>query len=356
MKSDIMNKPEQEEALLLITKYLGESATVEEIAELEAWIKDSSSNWDYFMKVKNIWHSMDQSIDPSDISTAEALDNVMSQISRKSTIVRLWKYFQTAAAILIIPLVVGGLYWQKYTTSVVKEEVKISYKEVFTSNGTRLAFNLEDGTKVWLNAGSSLKYPEKFTSNQRNVLLKGEAYFEVKSDESKPFIVHTQSIAVRATGTKFNVRAFLDQNQAEVSLLTGKVAVSKEGVVNNTVVSNLSPNQHLNYDITTQQSAIMEGDLYKYIAWRDGKLIFRNDPLSDVLNRIGEFHNIHFQCTDRKLLEYRYHITFQNESLGEILEILKASSPMDFKIMKRNAGLTDGSVPRQEILIFPKRK
>ncbi|NWJ51977.1 MAG: FecR domain-containing protein [Bacteroidetes bacterium] len=355
MKNDIMNNLEQEEALRLIAKYLGDNATAEEIAELEAWIKDSSSNWDYFMKVKNIWHSMDKSIDPSDISTTDALDDVMNQISRKSTMIRFWRYFQTAAAILIIPLILGGLFWQKFN-STAKEKEHIAYKEVFTSNGTRLAFNLEDGTKVWLNAGSSLKYPEKFTSNQRSVLLKGEAYFEVESDKSKPFVVYTKSLAVKATGTKFNVRAFLDQKQTEVSLLSGKVAVSKAGTTDNTIISNLKPYQHLDYDITTQQSEIVEGDLYKYIAWRDGKLLFRNDPLSDVLNRIGEFHNIHFQCTDKKLLEYRYHITFQNESLSEILEILKASSPMDFKMMKRNADLPDGTIPRQEILIFPKRK
>jgi ferric-dicitrate binding protein FerR (iron transport regulator) len=353
MKNESMNNLEQEEMLRLIAKYLGDNATVEEEAELETWIKDSSSNWGYFMKVKNIWHSLDKSVDPSDISTAKALKIVMKQISKKSTIVLLWKYFQTAAAILIIPLVLGGLFWQKYFTT---EKANLVYKEVFTSNGTRLSFNLEDGTKVWLNAGSSLKYPEKFTNKQRLVFLKGEAYFEVKSDESKPFIVNTQSIAVRATGTKFNVRAFLDQNLTEVSLLSGKVSVFKSGETDNSTISILKPNQHLAYNITSQQGKVEEGDIYRYIAWHDGKLIFRNDPLSDVLDRIGEFHNIHFQCSDKKLLEYRFHITFQNESLDEILEILKASSPIDFKIIKRHTNLTDGSIPRQEIVIFPKRK
>jgi ferric-dicitrate binding protein FerR (iron transport regulator) len=353
MKNDNMNNLEQEEALRLIAKYLGDTATVEEIAELETWIKEDSSNWDYFMKVKNIWHSLDKSIDPSDISTANALDEVMKEISKESGLVVLWKYFQKAAAILIIPLVLGGLYWMKLNTP---GKANMTYKEVSTSNGTRLAFNLEDGTKVWLNAGSSLKYPEKFIGNQRAVLLKGEAYFEVKSDESKPFLVNTRSIIVRATGTKFNVRAFLDQDQTEVSLLSGKVAVFKSCATDHTIITHLRPNQHLNYNLATQEGKVAQDDLYKYIAWRDGKLIFRNDPLSDVLNRIGEFHNIHFQCTDKKLLEYRYHITFQNESLNEILGILKASSPMDFKMMKRSADLPDGSIPKQEIIIFPKRK
>ena len=348
-----MNNLEQEEALHLIASYLGEEATAEERAELEAWIKETPSNWDYFMKVKNIWHTLDNNIDPSNVSTADALNVVMKKISRKSTVILLWSYFQKIAAILIIPLILGGLYWHKSTAEV---KTNITYKEVFTSNGTRLAFNLEDGTKVWLNAGSSLKYPEKFTSNQRSVILKGEAYFEVKSDKSKPFIVHTQTIAVKATGTKFNVRAFMDQNQTEVSLLSGKVSVSKIGESDDALIADLKPNQHLDYYPSSNKSTVEDGDLYKYIAWRDGKLLFRNDPLSDVLNRIGEFHNIHFQCTDRKLLEYRYHITFHNESLSEILEILKASSPMDFKIKKRSADYPDGSIPRQEILIFSKEK
>ena len=353
MKNDIMNNMKQVEALRLIAKYLGDDATAEESAELEAWIRTSSSNWNYFMTIKNIWHSLDKSINPSDISTVNALDIVMKKVSKESVVIILWKYFQTVAAILIIPLFLGGFFWQKINSS--KKETVV-YKEAFTSNGTRLAFNLDDGTKVWLNAGSSLKYPEKFINKQRLVILKGEAYFEVKSDESKPFIVNTKSIVVRATGTKFNVRAFLDQKQSEVSLLSGKVSVLKSGVTDNAIISYLKPNQHLDYNITTQHAEVEQGDPYKYIAWRDGKLVFRNDPLSDVLDRIGEFQNVHFQCTDKKMLEYRYHITFQNESLHEILEILKATSPMDFKIMKRGVDLPDGSIPRQEIIIFAKRK
>ena len=348
-----MNNLEQEEALPLIAKYLTENATPEEIAELERWIKASHSNWRFFMQEKNIWHSIDKSIDPSEISTEKALEVFMNQISERSTIKLLWNYFQTAAAVLIIPLVLGGLYWQKLT---VPEKEVVAYKEVFTSNGTRMAFNLDDGTKVWLNAGSSLKYPEKFTGGQRSVYLKGEAYFEVHSDKTKPFIVNTQSISVKATGTKFNVRAYVDHKQSEVSLLSGKVSVSKAGAIDKSMISLLKPNQHLNYNIIFQQASIEEGDLYKYVAWREGKLIFRNDPLSDVLERIGEFHNVHFQFKDKQLLEYRYHITFQNESLPEILEILKASSPMDFKIMKRRADLPDGSISKQEIIIFPKRR
>ncbi|MDP4289448.1 MAG: FecR domain-containing protein [Bacteroidota bacterium] len=352
MKMDHMNNLEQEEALRLITKYLTDSATDEEIAELESLIKASPANWNYFMGMKNIWHSLDKSINPATISPKNALDNVMKQISNEYTIIRLWRFFKTAAAILLIPLVLGGLFWMKFTL----DKTSTAYKEVFTANATRLAFNLDDGTKVWLNAGSSLKYPEKFTSQQRSVYLKGEAYFEVKSDKSKPFIVNTQSISVKATGTKFNVRAFLDQQLSEVSLLSGQVSVFKSGSKENTIISLLKPNQHLDYNTNSHQGVLEEGDLYKYISWRDGKIIFRNDPLSAVLERIGEFHNVHFQCTDKKILEYRYHITFQNESLDEILDILKASSPIDFKIMKRSIDLSDSSMPKQEIIIFPKRK
>ena len=127
MKNDIMNNLEQEEALRLIATYLGDDATAEERAELEAWIKDSPSNWDYFMKVKNIWHTLDKSIDLEDISTVDALDVVMKQISRKSTVIRLWKYFQTAAAILIIPLILGGLFWER-STHTEKEKESGIYK------------------------------------------------------------------------------------------------------------------------------------------------------------------------------------------------------------------------------------
>jgi transmembrane sensor len=353
MKNENMNNLEKEEAINLIVKYLGENATSEEIAELERWIAASPVNWTYFMQQKNIWHSVDKSINPADISTKRALDSFLKQISKETTIIYLWKYFQKVAAILILPLIIGGFLWQN---GVFAPKSVVAFKEVFTSTGTRMAFSLDDGTKVWLNAGSSLRYPEKFTTSQRNVFLQGEAYFEVKSDKTRPFYVNTQSISVKATGTKFNVRTYLNKQESAVSLLEGKVSVFKAGAKDKDMISDLKPNQHLEYNTISEQAAIVEGDQYKYVAWREGKLIFRNDPLSDVLEKIGEFNNVHFQFKDTKLLDYRFHITFKNESLPEILDILKATSPMDFKILKRRADLPDGSIPKQEIIIFQKHK
>jgi ferric-dicitrate binding protein FerR (iron transport regulator) len=185
------------------------------------------------------------------------------------------------------------------------------------------------------------------------IYLKGEAYFEVKSDKSRPFIVQTQTLQVKATGTKFNVQAFDNDHITEVALAEGKVAVAKSGNNGKLIsVSELKPNQHLIYYNLSGTSKLNDEDAYKYIAWKDGKLIFRNQPLNEVVKKISQLYQVDIELRGKQLQEYRYRATFQEESLNEILKLLKLSSPIDYREVARNP-LPDGSFPKKKIIIFP---
>ena len=131
-------------------------------------------------------------------------------------------YWQQVAAILLLPLLILSAYLYFKPASQIAE----TYQELFTPYGTWSVVNLPDGSKVWLNAGSSLKYPTQFNDKQRVVSMQGEAYFEVESDKEHPFIVKTKQLTVEATGTAFNVNAYAPDHVAAVTLVKGKVAVT----------------------------------------------------------------------------------------------------------------------------------
>jgi ferric-dicitrate binding protein FerR (iron transport regulator) len=230
------------------------------------------------------------------------------------------------------------------------------YNEVSAAFGTRSMLTLDDGSRVWLNSGSRLKYPKDFSGRRREVFLTGEAYFEVESDASRPFIVRTKRLNVRATGTRFNVNVSSIEKASQITLVEGKIAVCKNVAGGKTVeISRMEPSQHMAFDTISGSFKVETEDTYRFIAWKDGKLIFRNEPLEDVIKRIGYFYNVDIELKDEKLKEYRYRATFEEESLDEILHLLKISSPVDYREIKREP-LPDGSFPRKKIIIFPARQ
>lgn len=350
MKTENMNLSDHEGVDGAIANYLVGKATTEEKAFLEAWIRSNPANTTYFAQIKNIWEASGGTFDPSQISTQNALKKVGGRIFDKPN-KTIWRYWQKIAAILFIPLLIGGYLWSKQDIWLGFSS-DITYNEVFAAYGTRSSLCLADGSKVWLNSGSSLSYPEKYTSRNRIVKLKGEAYFEVKSDTKHPFIVQTQSISVKATGTKFNIEAYPSIGKTQVTLLTGKVSVNKvREKGNESFIAELHPNQHLVYNTVSGKKDLKNEDVYKYIAWKDGKLIFRNEPLSEVLAKISQIYNVEIELQGKGLQDYPYRATFQEESLAEILNLLKLSSPIDYKEIPRSK-LPDGSFSKKKIVVF----
>jgi ferric-dicitrate binding protein FerR (iron transport regulator) len=348
-----MGISQEEHILDLIIRYLECRAAREEISELSEWIKYSEANKAYYEQVINIWDASSKNIDVKKINPSRAWKEVNKKTGTRTLRSKVWLYWQRAAAIIIIPFALGVLFF-----SYQKEELEVNliqepvYNEVYAAFGTRSALKLADGSLVWLNSGSSLRYPDRFINKERVVFLSGEAYFEVESDEEKPFIVETPTISVVATGTKFNVLDYSDEQYAEVTLIEGEVDVNKPGSIKNPeVLSNLDVNQHMWYDKGTGLTEVQIDETYKYISWKDGKLIFRNEPMGEVVRKIGQVFNVDIEIHDPKLKEYRYWATFQDESLEEILKLLSQSSPIDYKELKREP-LADGYFPKKKVILF----
>ena len=238
-------------------------------------------------------------------------------------------YWQQVAAILLLPLLILSAYLYFKPASQIAE----TYQELFTPYGTWSVVNLPDGSKVWLNAGSSLKYPTQFNDKQRVVSMQGEAYFEVESDKEHPFIVKTKQLTVEATGTAFNVNAYTPDHVTAVTLVKGKVAVT----LDQKKTISLSPGEKIDYNLATSLYNVNKTNTYKWCSWKDGILIFRDDPLEYVFKRLGQTYNVEFILKDAELGKYSYKATFEGESLNEILRLLEMSAPIRCKeVSNRN--------------------
>lgn len=168
--------------------------------------------------------------------------------------------------------------------------------EVVIPYGKKSQLILEDGTKVWLNAGSRMAFPTKFTGKKREVFLEGEAYFEVAHNQNLPFVVNTGEIAIKVLGTRFNLSAYKSDQLTETVLLEGKVTVSERSVLGFlTSETILSPNQKASYDRNNRSITVKnEPDADLVIAWTEGWFKFSQQNMTDVLNKLQRYYNVQF--------------------------------------------------------------
>ena len=189
-----------------------------------------------------------------------------------------------------------------------KESIKASSEEEFVLNelvvpyGKRTTLILNDGTKVWLNAGTKFAFPQKFIGKNRKVYLDGEGYFEVTQNKKQPFIVSSEKLNVEVLGTKFNMNSYSVDKQSETVLLEGSVLVWSENKLLRNKVE-MSPNQKaICSERSKKLTVISEPNAQDYIAWIDGWYKFSNESLEKVLIRISRFYNITFKYEKVKIV------------------------------------------------------
>jgi len=257
-----------------------------------------------------------------------------------------------SAAVLIPLLLLNIWQWQNRAL-----DSKSVFTEITAPNGSRVQFNLPDGSSGWLNSGSSLKFPTKFTGKERIVVLNGEAYFNVIEDLKRNFVVRTRYSQVRALGTSFNVLSYSDIDSIEeVTLESGTVRIEKEMKDGSfSKVLHMKPGQHVQMDHHLNSIRSTQNETVKFTAWTNGKLIFRNDPLARVIMSLKKYYNVEIEVQDKELFKFHFHATFEDETLFETLRLLKLSSAIDYKILPREKNL-DGSFKKRKIILCQKTK
>ena len=265
---------------------------------------------------------------------------------RKLLINRFTKGYSRVAAILLLPLIIAGSlainYW--VNPSSIKLEQPVT-SVIHAPMGSRVSFNLPDGSKGWLNSGSSLTYSIPFNHN-RIVTLVGEAWFDVTHDEKSPFEVRACSSKIKVLGTSFNVSAYSGTRYVEVVLKNGIVEFYAESISQKVMIA---PSQKLVYCNNTVTLSVT--DPSKYNAWTEGKLVFRGDNMSEVAGRIGRWYNVKVTLADKDLEKFSFRATFEDDSLEEVLRLLSLTSPIDYKIVPRVLN-ADGTYEKQIVTLY----
>jgi len=236
---------------------------------------------------------------------------------------------QKIAAVLFIPLILSfaTVLYLFVENSSTKSISNSAFAQIQCPEGVRTKFQLPDGSQGFLNGGSTLTYPVDF-KNGRSVKLVGEAFFDVKHIENKPFVVETQNIDVKVLGTRFNVISYNGEKSEEVILNSGKVEVfDKE----NRMLDVLEPNTKIVVDKMGGSFSKSKVDANQYISWTSGKLIFRNESFSNVVKRLERWYNVTIEIRDDELNVYSFRGTFKDEPIEEVLKMLALTAPFKFK-------------------------
>ncbi|PTB91724.1 hypothetical protein C9994_15070 [Marivirga lumbricoides] len=301
----------------LLAKYFANEASEEEKAHIEDWLKKDPENRLIFSEYQQLWNSplkiKEHKFDPSLVYTkvSDAILEEKKARSRSFT----YRFLRFAASILLFVGLAGT--WLFFSNLPPKQ---LSKK---TEYGQKLKFTLPDGSLVYLNSGSTIDYPENFSEDNRQVALVGEAFFEVKKDKHRPFIINSGSMKTTVLGTSFNVSAYPHASQS-VEVLSGKVKVSSE--IEEVVL------------VPGQKASLEKGMINKYevktseiSSWRNGTLSFRDSPLSTVVVKLERWYNVQISL-EEELKKCVFTGSFTSEKLPVVLEVLKETFGISYQI------------------------
>ncbi|WP_020529709.1 FecR family protein [Flexithrix dorotheae] len=314
----------------LLAKYFNGEATELEKAIIKTWMKDpekreiiesAKANLDEHLDLEVTFDSdrIKKLLDDK-IKLHERFQSGVKSIEKKEPKAEIRfisnKHWLNLAASVLLVFSIGLMAYYFYSGHSAGDEVEIKLVEKVNPKGQRSVIKLPDGSKVWLNAVSKIKIPEKFSPTSREVFLEGEAFFEIQKDSARPFIVHSGEMETMVLGTSFNVKAFPAEKTFEVVVATGKVSVS--GKLESKKVL-LLPKQQSIYNVEDKTLLTSEVNLKNYLAWKDGILYFQNEKMKAIIPELEKWYGIEIQVTNSGINEEIFTGEFQNMSLDQVL-------------------------------------
>ena len=207
-------------------------------------------------------------------------------------------------------------------------EDSLVFNTLIVPKGGEYSLELPDGTVVWVNSESALRFPEKFTSNRREVFLEGEAYFEVKKDANRPFYVHTEAGKVRVLGTAFNVCAYSNDRFWQTTLVEGSVMINQE---EKEVL--LKPNEQYQIDVRTGKAGLREVLPELYTSWRDGKFYFKAYTFEELVEKLERWYDFKMFYMNEEIKTRRFSgVVNKYQPLEEMFKFLQMTSDVQFNV------------------------
>lgn len=288
------------------TEFELKNQLLEELSQTEASIKDKQFFDEIF---ERFWH--------------KRRIEIQSRFPENQFLIR----FAQWAAILII-----GLFLGYYLNSVYKISTPVYYTSV-APKGSVSEMYLPDGSHIFLNSGSEIKYSVDGTNGMREIFLSGEAWFQVAKMKEKPFLVHTSFYDIQVTGTSFDIKAYPDENEVTTTLEEGIVHVKSSANIKLAKEIVLKPGEQLIFNKESKDIHIHQVNTKWYSSWKDNKIVFINMSLKDLKILLERKYGVEIKIVDQSILDYHYDGTIKDESIIEVLELLKYTLPIQYQIV-----------------------
>ncbi len=315
----------------LITSVLQGVATEEEKHELLSWMQLNKENEKIFFELKELYEAGKWETFKREAQTPELWNKLKDRIENKPLVEmdgpNPFLSFIKYAAIFCIGIFSFWLINKVYKTS--DDNLKV---QVVTGIGERTQVKLPDGTRVWVNSCSALTYYSNYGKDNRNVFLKGEAFFEVYKDKSLPFIVHSSDFHIKALGTSFNVSAYPDDDEISAVLLEGGICFQNKTTGES---KDILPGQKIYYMKSTAVTQILNVNPEIYSAWSKGETQFEHLKLEEIIKRLQRIYNLTIILKNEKMKDLYFSGTFRNyESFERILKVICLNTRLTYKIDK----------------------
>ncbi len=342
----------------IVLKILQKQENAEQKEQFNAWLSSSEDNQARFKQFELVFERAKEAQKYARID----LETAWQKLEKKTVAVkprgksRILKILLQSAAIFVLAYVLGGGTYYLLSTQNVEEpkEAVAQYFSISAPRGSKSKVELPDGSTVWLNSDSELRYPGIFADNQREVFLTGEAYFDIAKNEAAPFFVRANTIEIKVLGTKFNVKSYPEEGTIETTLEEGLINISRVGSEQNFL---LKPNQKAvfvkrNGKINTSGPLIDELKNVKpiqrkeqfilaenvetkvYTAWKDQSLIFKSETFEQLVVKMERWYNVEISIENERLKSKILTGSFDKQTIEQALEALKVSSNFKYEIDK----------------------
>ncbi|MCK5135704.1 MAG: FecR family protein [Bacteroidales bacterium] len=365
-----------------IIKFLTGESTKDENLLINQWLNKKAENKRYFDEIEFLWKASGISRDLNDDDKKNDWNIILGKIGeepenqllksqvqhsgiRKIFGDRTRKGLNNFLKIAAIFFLAFSFSWASfYLLNKKPDTASFAYNQIITTKGEKSQIILSDGTKIWLNSESVLKYPSSFNEIKREVFLEGEAFFEVqKKDDKIPFVVNTSHIDIEVLGTSFNVMAYSDEESFETTVVTGSVCIQRKSIKPSpdqnfvlkpnqkvtilkrgsqitlseietdkpTLVKKTRANQSISSNKKEQIIISPNVDIELHTAWREDKLIFQSETCENIAYKLERWYDVKIHIQNEELKKYRYTGKFEHkETLSQVLEILNLTTPINY--------------------------
>jgi transmembrane sensor len=344
----------------LSVKFLAGNISVDEMSRLECLLNSNAEYLQLFLDIKESWVSASvYQSNEEELDTERSWENVSKRLGSQSqkNYVILRKVLKIAALWLLLLGIGSFSTWLMMGKKAPGRNVVMC--EISTPLGSRSHSILPDGSEIWLNAGTTIRYPESFSSKQRDIYLIGEAFFKVKADKKWPFVVHVSEISVRALGTAFNVKAYPTDKTVETTLVEGIVNMENEGTAKKKFAYTLKPKEKLTYlktpdnqkgekntakvspsaatiNATDQSDVLVSENVNTTLStsWKDARWVISGETLDNLAVLLERKFGVKINITSEELVHYKFSGTIENETLEQVLNYLKLTTPIKYTVNK----------------------